>query len=146
MNLFIDEYGTIRTIKLYSIFNYLPYTWIEREQVATHFVTPKSVVLSIKVRRFTEWNGKQMGIGALRNTRIIKRKVLIDRFLFLVVVVVLFGRGRFVAVVVDFLLDAPCFLLLPVFSFVARARVSRLVIFWIIDEGFLLLIIDHHPL
>jgi hypothetical protein len=63
-----------------------------------------------------------------------------------VVVVVLLGGGRFVAVVVDYLLDAPCFLLLPVFSFVARARVSRLVIFWIVDEGLLLLIIDHHPL
>jgi hypothetical protein len=63
-----------------------------------------------------------------------------------VVVIVLLGRGRFVAVVVDYLLDTPCFLLLPVFSFVARARVSRLVIFWINDEGLLLLIIDHHPL
>jgi hypothetical protein len=48
---------------------------MKREQVATHFVTPKSVVLSIKVRRFTKGNGKQMSIGTLRDTRIIKRKV-----------------------------------------------------------------------
>jgi hypothetical protein len=48
---------------------------MEREQVATHFVTPKSVVLSIEVRRFTEGNGKKMSIGTLRNTRIIKGKV-----------------------------------------------------------------------
>jgi hypothetical protein len=48
---------------------------MKREQVATHFMTPKSVVLSIKVWRFTKWNGKQMSIGILRNTRIIERKV-----------------------------------------------------------------------
>jgi hypothetical protein len=35
---------------------------MEREQVTTHFVTPKSVVLSIKVRRFAKRNGKQMCI------------------------------------------------------------------------------------
>ena len=88
-----------------------------------------------------------MSICTLRNTRVIKRKVRIDRFLFLVVIVVLLGRRGLVAVViVDDLLDAPCFLLLSVFSFVALARVSRLVIFWIIDEGLLLIIIDHHPL
>jgi hypothetical protein len=40
--------------------------------VTTHFVTPKSVVLSIKVWRFTKRNGKQMSIGIKRNTRIIK--------------------------------------------------------------------------
>jgi hypothetical protein len=74
MNLFIDEHGTIRTIKVHYIFYYLPYTWMEREQVATHFVTPKSVVLSIKVRGFTEGNGKKMSIGILQNTRIIKEK------------------------------------------------------------------------
>jgi hypothetical protein len=113
--LFIDEHGTIRTIKLHSIFYYLPYTWMEREQVATHFVTPKSVVFSIKVKRFTKGNGKQMSIGTLRNTRIIKGKVRVNRLLFLVVVVVvvLLGRRRLVAVVVvDYLLDTP--LLLPV--------------------------------
>jgi hypothetical protein len=49
---------------------------MEREQVATHFVTPKSVVLSIKVGGFAEGNGKQMNIGTLRNTRIIKGEVL----------------------------------------------------------------------
>jgi hypothetical protein len=49
-----------------------PYTWMEREQVAMHFVTPKSVVLSIKVRGFTERYGKQMSIRTLRNMRIIK--------------------------------------------------------------------------
>ena len=114
MDLFIDEHGTIRTIKVHSIFYYLPYTWMEREQVATHFVTPKSVVLSIKVRGFTKGNGKQMSIGILWNTRVIKRKVRVNRLLFLVVVVVvvLLGRGLVAVVVVDDLLDAP--LLLPV--------------------------------
>jgi hypothetical protein len=83
------------------------------------------------------------------NTRVIKRKVRIDRFLFLVVVVVvvLLGRRGLVAiVVVDDLLDAPHRLLLPIFSFVARSRVGRLVIFRLVDEGLLLLIIDHNPL
>ena len=65
---------------------------MEREQVATHFVTPKSVVLSIKVWRFTKWNGKQMSIGTLWNTRIIERKVRVNRFLFLLVFVVLLIR------------------------------------------------------
>jgi hypothetical protein len=83
---------------------------MEREQVTTHFVTPKFVVLSIKVRRFTKWNGKQMSIGTLRNTRIIERKVRVNRFLFLLVFVVLLGRGRLVAVVVDYLLDPPLLL------------------------------------
>jgi hypothetical protein len=83
---------------------------MKREQVATHIVTPKSVVLSIKVWRFTKWNGKQMSIGIMRNTRIIKRKVRVNRFLFLLVFVVLLRRGRFVAVVVDNLPDAPLLL------------------------------------
>jgi hypothetical protein len=87
-----------------------------------------------------------MSICTLRNTRVIKRKVRIDRFLFLVVIVVLLGRGRFVAVVVDYLLDAPCLLLLPVSSFVARARVRRLVIFRLIEDRLLLIVVDHHPL
>jgi hypothetical protein len=38
-------------------------------------VAPKSVVLSIKVRRFAKWNGEQMSICTLRNTRVVKRKV-----------------------------------------------------------------------
>jgi hypothetical protein len=42
--------------------------------VTTHFVTPKSIVLSIKVWRFTKRNRKQMSIGIIRNTRIIKSK------------------------------------------------------------------------
>jgi hypothetical protein len=83
---------------------------MEREQVATYFVTPKSVVLSIEVWRFTKRNGKQMSIGIMRNTRIIERKVQVNRFLFLLVFVVLLRRGRFVAVVVDNLLDAPLLL------------------------------------
>ncbi len=62
MNLFINKHRTIRAIKLHSTFYNLPYAWMEREQVTTHFVTPKSVVLSIKVRRFAKWNGKQMSI------------------------------------------------------------------------------------
>jgi hypothetical protein len=81
--------------------------------------------------------------------RVIKREVRIDRLLFLVVVVVvvLLGRRGLIAViVVDDLLDAPCLLLLLIFSFVARARVGRLVIFWLVDERLLLLIIDHNPL
>ena len=95
---------------------------MEREQVTTHFVTPKSVVLSIKVRRFTKWNGEQMSIGIMRNTRIIERKVRVNRFLFLLVFVVLLGRGRLVAVVVDYLLDPP--LLLSVLLLLTRAGVS----------------------
>jgi hypothetical protein len=100
MDLFIDKHRIIRTIKLHSIFYYLPYTWMKREQMATHFVTPKSVVLSIKVWRFTRWNGKQMSIGTMRNTRIIERKVRVNHFLFLLVFVILLRRGRFIAVVV----------------------------------------------
>jgi hypothetical protein len=75
MNLFVNEYRVILTIKLHSILNYLPNTWMEREKVTTHFVTPKSVVLSIKVWRFTKRNRKQMGIGIIQNTRIIKLKI-----------------------------------------------------------------------
>jgi hypothetical protein len=87
-----------------------------------------------------------MSICTLRNTRVIKRKVRIDRFLFLVVVVViLLGRGRFVAVVVDDLLDAPC-LLLPVFALVARAQVGRLVILRLVEDRLFLVVVDHHPL
>jgi hypothetical protein len=82
---------------------------MKREQVATHFVTPKSVV-SIKVWRFTKCNGKQMSIGIMRNTRIIERKVRVNRFLFLLLFVVLLRRGSLVAVVVDNLLDAPLLL------------------------------------
>ena len=122
---------------------------MEREQVTTHFVAPKSVVLSIKVRRFAKWNGEQMSICTLRNTRVVKRKIRINRFpsLVVVVVVVLLGRSGLVAVVVvDDLLDALCLLLLPILSFVARARVGRLVIFRLVDKGLLLLIIDHNPL
>jgi hypothetical protein len=107
-----------------------------------------SVLLPLRVRLgHLSWNNSggsatQMNIGTLRNTIIIKGKVWINRLLFLVVVVVvLLGRRELVVVVVvDDLLDAPCFLLLPVFSFVTPARVSRLVILWIIDEGLLLLI------
>jgi hypothetical protein len=149
VNLLVNEHRTIRAIKFHSTLYNLPYAWMEREQVTTHFVTPKSVVLSIKVRRFAKWNGEQMSICTLRNTRVIERKVQIDRFPFLVVVVVvvLLGRSGLVAViVVDDLLDAPCLLLLPISSFVARARVGRLIIFRLVDEGLLLLIIDHHPL
>ena len=88
-----------------------------------------------------------MSICTLRNTRVIKRKVRIDRFLFLVVVVVLLGRRGIIAVVVvDDLLDASCLLLLPILASVARARVVGLVIPWLVDEGLLLLIIDHNPL
>jgi hypothetical protein len=87
-----------------------------------------------------------MSICTLRNTRVIKRKVRIDCFLFLVVVVILLGRGRFVAVVVDDLLDAPRLLLLPVFALVARARVGRLVILRLVEDRLLLVVVDHHPL
>src|SRR5688572_30105579 len=137
MNLFINENRTIRAIELHSILNNLPYAWMEREQVTTHFVAPKSVVLSIKVRRFAMWNGEQMSICTLRNTRVVKRKVRINRFpsLVVVVVVVLLGRSGLIAVVVvDDLLDASCLFLLPIFAFVARARVGRLVILGLVDE------------
>src|SRR6187455_1601246 len=85
----------------------------------------------------------------MRNTRVIERKVRINRLSFVVVVAiaVLFGRSGLIAVVVvDDLLDVSCLLLLPIFAFVARARVSRLVIFGLVEEGLLLLIIDHNPL
>jgi hypothetical protein len=58
MDLLIDKHRVIGTVELHSIFYYLPYTRMERKQVTTHFVTPKSVVLSIKVWRFTKRNGK----------------------------------------------------------------------------------------
>src|SRR5699024_2633213 len=86
-----------------------------------------------------------MSIRAVRNARIIKRKVLVNRLLF-VVVVVLVGRSRLVAVVVDDLLDTSCLLLLPIFTSVARARVVGFVIFWLVDEGLLFLVIDHDSL
>src|SRR5688572_24072211 len=85
----------------------------------------------------------------MRNTRVIERKVRINSlsFVVVVVVVVLLGRSGLIAVVVvDNLLDASCLLLLPIFAFVARAHVGRLVILGLVDEGLLLLIIDHNPL
>jgi hypothetical protein len=85
-----------------------------------------------------------MSIGTLRNTRIIERKVRVNRFLFLLVFVFLLGRGRLVAVVVDYLLDLP--LLLPVLLLLTRARVSGFVVPRLVEDGLLLLIIDHHPL
>jgi hypothetical protein len=145
MNLFTDKHRTIRAIKFHSTLHNLPYARMEREQATTHFVAPKSVVLSIKVRRFAKWNGEQKSICTLRNTRVVR----INRFpsLVVVVVVVLLGRSGLVAVVVvDDLLDAPCLLLLPILSFVARARVGRLLILRLVDEGLLLLIIDHDSL
>jgi hypothetical protein len=66
-----------------------------------------------------------------------------NQFLFLVVIVVSWGR-RLIAVVVDDLLDAP--LLLPILLLVTRARVSGLVVPWLVEDGLLLLIVDHHPL
>jgi hypothetical protein len=117
---------------------------MKREQVATHFVTPKSVVLSIKVWGFTKWNGKQMSIGIMRNTRVIKRKVRVNRFLFLLEFIVLLRRGRFVAVLVDNLPDAP--LLLSVFLLLTRAGVIDFVVPWLVEDGLLLIVIDHHPL
>jgi hypothetical protein len=117
---------------------------MEREKVTTHFVTPKGIAFSIKVWMFTKRNGKQMSIGIIRNTRIIKRKVWVNWFLFLIVVVVSWGRRRLVAVVVDDLLNAP--LLLPVLLLMAWARVSGLVVPRLVEDGLLLLIIDHHPL
>src|SRR5688572_14132264 len=144
MDLFIDKHGVIRTTKFHSIFYYLPYAWMKREQVATHFVTPKSVVLSIDVWRFTKWNGKQMSIGIMRNMRIIERKVRVNRFLFLLVFVVLLRRGRFVAVVVDNLLDAP--LLLSILLLLTRAGVIGFVVPRLVEDGLLLIVVDHHPL
>jgi hypothetical protein len=75
MDLLINENGVVSTIKMHSVFNYLPNTRMKRKKMTTHFVTPKSVVLSIKVWRFTKRNREQMGIRIIRNTRIIKRKV-----------------------------------------------------------------------
>ena len=90
-----------------------------------------------------------MSICTLRNTRVVKRKVRIDRFpsLVVVVVVVLLGGSRLIAVVVvDDLLDAPRLLLLPFLPSMARAGVGRLVIFGLVDEGLLLLVVDHDSL
>jgi hypothetical protein len=114
---------------------------MKREQMATHFVTPKSIVLSIKVWRFTKWNGKKMSIGIMWNTRIIERKVRVTRFLFLLVFVVLLRRGRFVAVVVDNLLDAP--LLLSILLLLTQAGVVGFVVPCLVEDG---LVVDHHPL
>jgi hypothetical protein len=72
MDLLINENGVVSTIKMHSVFNYLPNTRMKREKMTTHFVTQKSVVLSIKVWRFTKRNREQMGIRIIRNTRIIK--------------------------------------------------------------------------
>ena len=41
IDLLVNKHRVICTIKLHSIFYYLPYTWMEREQVTTHFVTPR---------------------------------------------------------------------------------------------------------
>src|SRR5688500_2684390 len=82
----------------------------------------------------------------MRNTRVVKRKVRINRFPLFVVVVVLLGRRGLIAVVVDDLLDASCLLLLPISSLVVRARVIGLVIPWLVDEGLLLLVVDHNSL
>jgi hypothetical protein len=117
---------------------------MKREQMATHFVTPKSVVLSIKVWRFTKRNGKQMSIGILRNTRIIERKVRVNRFLFLLVFVVFLRRGGFVAVVVDNLLNAP--LLLSILLLLTPAGVIGFVVPRLIEDGLFLIVVDHHPL
>jgi hypothetical protein len=66
--------------------------------------------------------------------------------LVVVVVVVLLGRSRLIAVVVvDDLLDAPR-LLLRFFSSMVRAGVGRLVVLRLVDEGFLLFVIDHDSL
>jgi hypothetical protein len=48
--------------------------------------------------------------------------------LLVVVVVVLLGRSRLIAVVVDDFLDAPCLLLLPFLPSITRAGVGRLVV------------------
>jgi hypothetical protein len=60
------------------------------------------------------------------------------------IVVVSWGRRRLIAIVVDNLLDAP--LLLLVLLLVTRARVSGLIVSWLVEYGLLLLIVDHHPL
>jgi hypothetical protein len=85
-----------------------------------------------------------MSIGIKRNTRIIKRKIRINRFLFLVVFVVSWGRRRLVVVVVDDLLNAP--LLLPISFLMTRARVRGLIISWLVDDGLLSLTTIPFPL
>jgi hypothetical protein len=59
MDLLINKNGAVSTIKMHSVFNYLPNTRMKREKVTTHFVTLKSVVLSIKVWRFTKRNSER---------------------------------------------------------------------------------------
>ena len=82
----------------------------------------------------------------MRNTRVVKRKVRINRFPLFVVVVVLLGRRGLIAVVVDDLLDAPGLLLLPFLPSMPRAGVGRLVVLRLVDEGFLLFVVDHDSL
>jgi hypothetical protein len=62
MDLLINEHGVVSTIKMHSFLNYQPNTRMKREKVTTHFVTLKSVVLSIKVWRFTKRNRKKMAL------------------------------------------------------------------------------------
>jgi hypothetical protein len=79
----------------------------------------------------------------MQNTRIIKRKVRVNRFLFLLVFIVLLKRGRFVAVVVDNLPDAP--LLLSVFLLLTRAGVIDFVVPWLVEDGLLLIVLTTIP-
>jgi hypothetical protein len=89
-----------------------------------------------------------MSICIIRDARIIKRVILINRFLFrwrVFVVVIPWWRREGIAVIVDDLLYAP--LLLPIPFLVTRAWVNGLVAFWLIDvEALLLFVVNHHAL
>ena len=82
-------------------------------------MAPSRMVLLIEVRRLAKRNIKKMGIGIVKNTRIIKRYfgvVLFNRlFLGGRIGIVIVRRGGGVTVVVDDLLDVlPSFALLLV--------------------------------
>ena len=50
--------------------------------MTTYFMTPKRIIISIKVWGFSKWNREQMGIQIVGDARIIKGIILINRFLF----------------------------------------------------------------
>jgi hypothetical protein len=104
-------------------------------------MSPQRIILPIEVMRLAKMNINQMSIWIVRNARVIKRRfgIVVFNGLFLwrrFVVVLVWRRGRSIAIIVDDLLDA--LLLLPVFLLVVWARVDRLVSLGLIVDRFLL--------
>jgi hypothetical protein len=48
MNLIINKYEIISTIKMHSIFYYFSNTRMERKQMTAHFITPKRIVSTFR--------------------------------------------------------------------------------------------------